>query len=361
MTANNPRGPSRRAVLGSGAALLASLAGCSGLVGTEPADTRTPPHRSSPPSETASSGPAERSSPARTPTATARPVGPVHLQVTGDLWPVVGYLARAWNANRSPEGGGIWSGAAEALDAEARLADHFAAEHGIDPTGTRSDPPFGLLTSVAAPEPTARDLAAGRVDAGETDRGAVDRVASESEDWPDPVGHTVAREGQAFVVSPALTQAGVTRLTVAEIRDLYAGEVGSWAPVGGPDREPYVVAGPTGTPDPRIEREFFGARPMDGVDVRFGRHDGRAKIVEERDDAVAYLGVGAAADRFEAPAVAVDGTAHGVRDPGYPTTDPVAVYTRGPPDEREAAVVDALTSPVGRELVRGDPELIAVR
>ncbi|QLH80396.1 hypothetical protein [Halosimplex pelagicum] len=357
MTANDVPDPNRRAVLGSGAALLASLAGCSGLTGTDGADTRTPPDRSTTPSAATDGGPLDPSTSAPTPTATARSVEPLHLQTTGTLRRVVAPLATAWNANLRPSSEAFPVVGPAVADADARLADRFAADRGIEPTGERSRPPFELVTSVSGPARIAADLAAGRIDLGETGPGGVDGLPSA--DASALTSHVLARDGSAFVVSPAVAAAGVETLSVGTIRGIYEGEIENWSVLGGPDRDIYVVTGASGTPNRPIRDEFFRRAPLDGLDARIGRHRARAAAVADRDDAIADLAVGVVERGPPAVEVTADGTTHGYRDPGYPTTRDVALYASGSPDPREAAVLDALRSPVGQELVRADPRLIA--
>jgi len=356
------RSSSRRAVLATGVAVLASLAGCPDAL----AGTNSPDRRTTTPASADAEAPTETTAPvaatgptttAPTPAATQAPA----LTVAPDRHLVrpIRRAASVWNGNPEPDEYWEWSGPGES-GTDDRLADHFAADRGLAPTGERGRPPVLVATSRLDPTARVTGVADGTPDVftlGPT------RPYGESlvETLPDSEAERlttapVARGGQAFFVSPAVAEAGVTALAADEIRRIYRGETENWRAVGGPDRDIHVVAGATSTPDGRMKETFL--RRQLAVDVRFGQPRNRLEIAMDRDDAITYLPVGYARSSLPSLDVVVDGTTYGLTDPGYPTTVTHAAYAWDEFDAREGAFVDMVRSPVGQDIVGHEPDLL---
>jgi phosphate transport system substrate-binding protein len=267
-----------------------------------------------------------------------------------------------WNGNPGPDDYRAWSGP-EQSGTDVRLADHFAADRGLTPTGERGRPPVLVATAELTPTARVTGVADGAPDVftlGPTRPYGESFVA---ETLPDSEAERlttapVARGGQAFFLSPAVAEAGVTALTADEIRRIYRGETDNWRAVGGPDRDIHVVGGATSTPNSRMKETFL--RLQLAVDVRFGQPRNRLEVTLDRDDAITYLPVGSARSSLPVVDVVVDGTTHGVTDPGYPTTVTHAAHAWDEFDAREGAFVDMLRSPVGQAIVAAESRLLPV-
>lgn len=258
-----------------------------------------------------------------------------------DLTPVLAELAHAWNANPPPSDTGAWP--PSSLDANAHLADHFAARHGFEPTNERHRPPI-LVTVAQSPAPAnARAVADGRLDLGGTGLATVSEVLPDRQSHDEFVGHVPFRGGQVFVVSEAIREAGVEVLSATELRDLYAGRVTSWRAVGGPDRDVYLVTGPESEQPSQFRRTFLDGVSTAGIDERDAA-DRRRATIARRADALGNVAPSGIGDATPALDVTVDGSRCRPSDAGYPTTFDVHLYSNGDPDSRERAFLDALTS-----------------
>jgi hypothetical protein len=351
------RSSSRRAVLGAGVALLASLAGCPDSLGSSTDRRTTTPANT----DATASGDGTAPTDATATTTTAAAPAPA-LTVAPDRHLVrpIRRAAAVWNGNPDPDDDWEWSGP-ERSETSDRLADHFAADRGLAPTGERGRPPVLVATSKLDPTARVTGVVDGTPDVftlGPTRPYGESLVAATLPDSEAERLTTapVARGGQAFFVSPAVAESGVTALTADEIRRIYRGETTDWRTVGGPDRDIYVVAGATGTPNSRMKETFL--RRQLAVDLRFGRPRNRLEATLDRDDAITYLPVGYARSALPALAVVVDGTARDVTDPGYPTTVSHAAHAWDEFDAREGAFVDMLRSPVGQDIVADQPQLL---
>jgi phosphate transport system substrate-binding protein len=279
----------------------------------------------------------------------------LRVRAAGALYGVVADAAAAWNENPAPSDAGVWSPASYGLDTDARLADYFASRRGVEPTDVRARPPIHVDVAHDDRESIATSLAAGRVDVGGTDR--AESGALLADQWADPptVAHRIALGGDAFLVSQAVAEGGVTALAPSTVRDLYAGRITNWRSVGGPDREISAVTGAEGEPPRPVRRGFLDGVDLSGLDHREAGGERRARWIRDRDDAVGDVPVGAAA-RWGPLDLLVDGDPVGVRDPAYPTVRPVSLHTWNGPDDAEGAFLDMLRSPVGQRAFVGDGE-----
>lgn len=313
---------SRRALLAGGAATLASLAGCSALTGSEPTGS---------PTETLTSAPT-------TPSPTPAPPDTLAVHAA-ELGGVVSRAASAWNANEVEYG----------TEFDGRLADGFAARHGLDPTDEASNPPFSVATARAAPDAVANGLAEDHLDLAGTGPYPPTELYDGDADPGRFTATPVAVGGWKFVLSPPLADAGVSTLTAESVRRLYTGEIENWRAVGGPDRDPHVVGVADSNGRMRVKETFFEGRALRGLDARHGQERSRLEAVAQRDDAIAFLRAGVPTRRVHVPSLTVDGTAYRPHEEGYPSTYTATLHSWGDPDPREAAFLAFLRSEFGQE------------
>ena len=330
---SSPR-PTRRRLLASSVAVFGSIAGCSSL--TERTATTTDPGQTT---DAGVSGTTAETSASEL----------LSINASGALYPVVREAAAVWNLNPSPADDWYWAPSRYDLDTDRRLADHFAGERGFEPTGERSRPPFSIAVGSGPPTAVAEDVASGAVDLGGTPS-HVAAVLPHYEDTEGYVEHAVARTGSVFVVSDDLVDEGVTALTPAEVRDVYAGEVTNWRAVGGPDRAIHVVTSAEGEPPRRIVTDFFEDTSLTGIDHRAGQIPRRLRRVDERDDAIADVRVGGHVGKGAQPLdVIVDGKRVGYRDAAYPTVHDARLYVWQETDDHERAFLDMIRSSFGQQ------------
>jgi len=383
--ASEPRAsgaPSRRHALGVVATAVATgLTGCGGL-STGDAGTATV-------GGSAATG-SDRTATA-TATATPEPPGSLLVEASAGLYRLFSLAAGYWNANRRAGEVHEWENVVD-VDADTRLADYFARRHGVEPTGERAAPPFRVVVGRSRDIPACEALEAERVEVagsstpiGEAldgdslwnnahaEPGDGDVTEARREQF---VGHPLAREAIAIVVSRPVAEAGVDHLTIDEVRRLMLGEVTNWRAVGGPDREVAVVAAGDSDPPNWVQTEF-GPVPAVAVTSAF-RPAERLSILGRRDDAITYVPVGLEGfvnpvpKAVAAVTVEADGAAYrprlrlGHRGAGERASSDVRplrhadsplvadthwAYTSGEPDRREAALLDLLYSPLGQDVL----------
>jgi phosphate transport system substrate-binding protein len=354
--------PSRRALLRSAAVLGVSTlaAGCSGVFE----------------SDTTTGRPARSDSPERGATTTEPPetdtppeADPLRVATSGLLADPVSRAAALWNGNRGPTDDEYGRTLADRLGSTGPgVAGYFAGRHGFAPTGTPHRPPYRVAVGDNGGQHSLAALRAGTVDIA-TPGAEVFSPLAEETDLSGLVRHDLFRTGKAFVVSEAVYEAGVTSVTREALLGIHNGRPDNWAALGGPDREIHLA----GTVDVQggpevLERTFLRNQPGGGADARYGQAQRKVAVVDERDDALTRVAVPdveslreGGRDGYRILAVEVDGEPRGPTDAGYPGTYPVALFTEGAPDRREAAFLEALSAePVQPAILNEDGDRLVV-
>ena len=121
------------------------------------------------------------------------------------------------------------SGSTTVLPVVSRAAEQFSAEHGQS-----------IIVNAGGSGSGFNQLAQGQTDIGMMSRGI---TPEERAQFPDHSFTTIAigRDAVVPVVSSEIYDAGVTTLSFAQIKDIYAGKVDNWSVYGGPDTAIYVI------------------------------------------------------------------------------------------------------------------------
>jgi phosphate transport system substrate-binding protein len=222
------------------------------------------------------------------------------------------------------------------------FAGHFGRRHGFDPSGERHRPPFRVAVGNTDAEDALDALVEGTADLAELGTGRAERDQVIAEQVAE---HHLFRAGSVLAASRDVSARGVESLAREELVGIYDGRVTNWAALGGPDREIRLVE--------RVERTFLEGAGG-GIDEIYGRPERLRGAVRERDDVLTRVfprDVGefreGGGSEYRILELERDGQRRGPGDRGYPSTVPLPLFTRGDPDGRERAFLDALsTDPV---------------
>jgi len=207
------------------------------------------------------------------------------------------------------------------------LAEVFMDENaGVDISVTGG----GTGTGIAA-------LINGTVDFANGSRPMKDeeKVEAEAANGSAPVEYTVAYDGIAVIVNPAL---GVDGLTLAQLGAIYRGEIVNWSEVGGPDKEIVVLSrdSASGTYEFFLET-VVQAEDEEALYATTARLlPSTQAIVDEtvaNDGAIGYVGLGYVVPEVEV--LEIDGVAASagvVKDGSYTIARPLFMYAAVEPD-----------------------------
>lgn len=177
-----------------------------------------------------------------------------------------------------------------------------------------------------------------------------------------PTEFKVALDGLAVVVNP---KNAVTKLTLTQLADIFAGRIRNWKELGGPDEKIVVLSREvnSGTHvyfkehvlrqnDPNSKEEFASSALM------LSSSQAIADEVAGNTAAIGYYGMGYVSAKQKPVAVARDAgsayiepTVQNVVSGAYPISRPLLLYTNGEPKGPVKKFLDFALSKEGQEIV----------
>jgi len=184
---------------------------------------------------------------------------------------------------------------------------------------------------------------------GEADIGDASREVKQSEigEYGDIfIDHKVALDGVAVIVSKAIYDAGVTDITMDQLKGIYNGSISNWQDLGGPDEEIFVNEREEGS---GTRDTFMDIVDLDetSADKANSANSQVKQAVSGSDVAIGYVGLGYISD--ETPALKIDGvypSGATIKDESYPISRSLHMYTNGEPTD---AVEEFLNFVMGSE------------
>lgn len=193
----------------------------------------------------------------------------------------------------------------------------------------------------------------GTVDIGMASR---EIKSSEMETFPDLQVFTIARDGIAIVTNPGTE---LPSLSVAQVRDIFAGDITNFSEVGGPDAPITVVSREEGSGTRAAFEELvmeYEEEKVISEDALLQQSNGQVRTtVSTTPNSIGYISFGFL-DESTAP-VPIDGvepTVDNVKNGSYPISRPLNMLTDGAPNELAQGFLDFILSGAGQEIVAED-------
>jgi len=341
----------RKFVVAAGAAGLAGLAGCSG--GTGDGQTST--------ASGGGEGTGDQSMEASSATASGEASTSTPLTADGSstVYPVTNLAGSYWNSNPPADDEEYWGPGQYGIDTDQNLADYWAGLYGFE-SNEDGTPPFRTSVGLSHSGVGLEKLKQGQVDIGDSSAPVSAEFPEASEEELAPfIDHVVAVDAQPVVVSKEIYEAGVTKLTLEQLRGIYQGEITNWSEFDsydGPDREIQAVGRAEGSgTDTAFRLNVLGdpEAPMSGVDIRKGQNQQVKTLVSKSNNAVAYLAL-AFVDEEAVPPVSleIEGTTYtygenlGAKE--YPLSRDLHAYTWDGTSKKEAAFIRMILTEFGQ-------------
>jgi phosphate transport system substrate-binding protein len=193
----------------------------------------------------------------------------------------------------------------------------------------------------------------GTVDIGMASRAIKD---SEFETFPELQVFVIARDGIAIVTNPGIK---VPSLSVAQVRDIFAGEITNFSEVGGPDAPITIVSREEGSGTRAAFEELVMEHEEEKViseNALLQQSNGQVRTtVSTTPNTIGYLSFGFLDDSTApVPIDGVEPTVDNVKNDSYPIARPLNMLTQGAPDELAQAFLDFILSDEGQEIVAED-------
>jgi len=337
----------RKFLVTTGAAGVASVAGCSSGGGgssdggSESTDTPTEAQ------DTATSGGGSESG----------SVSPLTSGGSSTVYPVANTGASYWNANRPASDSEYWPHGEYSIDTGKNLADYWAGLYGFE-ASEGGDPPFNVTVGLSHSGTGVEKVRDGKHDIGNSS-GNVEDELPDRDSYEKFVDHVVAVDGQPLVVSQEIADAGVEQITGQQLKDLYKGRLTNWSELGGPDKEIQVlgrVKG-SGTRTSFVSNVFGNPEEDTSVANRYGQNQRLAQAIAQADNAISYLALAFINTDGLAPiSLEWEGTTYKYKDPqngldskSYPLSRDLHMYTWDGTSMKEAAFINMILSEFGQD------------
>jgi phosphate transport system substrate-binding protein len=276
------------------------------------------------------------------------------------VFPIAQRAASFWMSNYPTTDREYWGPGQYGITTDKRLADYWASKYGFEPSGTAS-PPFQVAVGLSHSGTGLEKLRNGQIDIGN----ASASVGAEFPDLDEAIlskftNHVVGVDAQPIVVSEAIYDAGVTKLTAEQVRQIYRGEIKNWTEIptyDGPSRKIQAVGRSEGSgTDTAFRTNMLGSPNADmrGVDVRKGQNQQVKSLVGKSDNAIGYMAL-AFVDQGVAPAIKLEfeGTVYepgkNLAEKSYPLSRDLHMYTWDGTSKMEAAFLHMIISDFGQQ------------
>jgi len=214
----------------------------------------------------------------------------------------------------------------------------------------RENPEFILSITGGGSGQGINSVSMGTADIGMTSREVRD-IELEAERSLE--SHVIGQDGLAVVVG---SNAGVTAMTLEQVRSIFLGDIRNWNEVGGNDAQIFVNTREAGSGT----FDAFDRIVMGGADVRFDNevnsNGGMKGAVTGNPNAIGYLGFNFIDDEVNAVDIIVDGegvspTKENVMNETYPLYRDLILVTKGEPKGAVKEFIEWTRSPAAQAIV----------
>lgn len=184
--------------------------------------------------------------------------------------------------------------------------------------------------------------------------------ASELQELPALTPTVIGRDGVAVVMNRSVYDAGVTQLTLAQVRDIWLGRITNWRELGGPDLPILAFDKELG----RGTRDVFAGIVLGDADAEapgtigsLGENEMVLTTISENEGAISILSTGWVTNEVVGVAIVSDDgeviepTQNNVATGRYPLTRDLNLVTNGRPQGIAAEFINFLLSPQGQNFV----------
>ena len=165
------------------------------------------------------------------------------------------------------------------------------------------------------------------------------------------VDHKIALDGVAVIVSKTIHDAGVTDITLDQLKGIYDGSISNWQTLGGPNEEIFVNEREEGS---GTRDTFMKIVDLDetAADMANSANSQVKHAVGGSNKAIGYVGLGYVSD--QTPALKINGvepSAATIKDGSYPISRSLHMYTKGEATGAVKEFLDFVMGPEGQALV----------
>jgi len=288
-------------------------------------------------------------------------LSPLESGGSSTVYPIMNTAASYWQANRPADDTEYWPWEEYGIETDKNLADYWAGLYGFEPNDDGT-PPFRFTVGLSHSGTGVRKVRDQIYDLGNSS-GNVEDELPDRDSYDDFVDHVVGVDGQPLVVSSEIADAGVSKVTGQQLKDLYKGRITNWSELGGPDKEIRVLGRvkDSGTRTSFVSNVFDNPEEDTTVANRYGQNQRLAQAIAQADNAISYLALAFLdTDGVTPISLEWEGTTYSYQDPengldsaDYPLSRDLHCYTWQGTSEKEAAVLRMVLHDFGQDTFVG--------
>lgn len=271
------------------------------------------------------------------------------------VYPITSKAASYWNANRPAKDTEYWGPKQYGIDTDLPLADYWASLYFDVKKG--GEPPFRVTVGLSHSGTGVTRLMKEQIDIGNSSA-PVKAELPERDSYENFTDHVVGVDGQPIVVSREIYEAGVTKISLKELKGIYKGKIKNWSKLGGPNRAIQCLGRvkESGTAT-SFRTNVFGSTDVNlsGIDARQGTNQKLASAIASSDNAISYLALSFVKPNGPVPPIglSVDGKLYeygkNLAAKDYPLSRDLHCYTWKGTSKQEAAFLRMILSDFGQK------------
>ncbi|WP_440007984.1 PstS family phosphate ABC transporter substrate-binding protein [Halomicrococcus sp. SG-WS-1] len=274
------------------------------------------------------------------------------------VYPIVSTAGSYWNSNYPPDDEEYWGPEQYGIQTDKNLAEYWASKYGLTTDG--GGQPFGISVGLSHSGTGLEKLEKGQLDIGNASAPVDAELPDASkEKLKKFTNHVVGVDAQPLVVSESIAKAGVKMLTADQVRKIYRGKIDNWSQIpsyNGEDKEIQAIGRAKGSgTDTAFRTNMLGSpdASMGGVDVRKGQNQQVKTLVEQSNNAIAYLALAFVDNSTHAIKLKFQGKVYepgkNLSEKNYPLSRDLHCYTWEGTSKKEAAFLRMIISDYGQK------------
>ena len=271
------------------------------------------------------------------------------------VYPITSKSASYWNANRPAKDKEYWGPKQYGIDTDLPLADYWASLYfDVEKGGSA---PFQVTVGLSHSGTGVTRLMKEQIDIGDSSA-PVKAELPDRDSYENFTDHVVGVDGQPIVVSREIYKAGITKISLKELKGIYKGTIKNWSELGGPDKAIQCLGRvkESGTAT-SFRTNVFGDTDvkLPGIDARQGTNQKLSSAIASSDNAISYLALSFVKPDGPVPPIglSVNGKLYkygknlGAKE--YPLSRDLHCYTWKGTSKQEAAFLRMIISDFGQK------------
>lgn len=241
------------------------------------------------------------------------------------------------------------AGSTTVLPVISRIAEQYQLQN----------PDINIIVNAGGSGVGISQLGTGLIDIGMTSREITDTERSK---YPGVIfnTHSIGKDAVVPVISSEIYNAGITALSLHQIRQIYNGDIRNWSELGGPDREIFVIdkEASRGTRHVFMQAVFGNKeQAVSGANIVLGSNNEEQTAITQSDAAIGMLSFAWLNNDVKgleitmADGVSIAPMLQNIINGRFPIIRDLLLVTNDDPENKVSRFLDFVYSDIGQEIV----------